>query len=64
MVSSRRLMRLPEDHEVTMVDTDAGLRRCVDCVSRECVVGLDAEWKPVLSVDSETISLLQVSEGD
>uniref|UniRef100_A0A1B6KKD8 3'-5' exonuclease domain-containing protein n=1 Tax=Graphocephala atropunctata TaxID=36148 RepID=A0A1B6KKD8_9HEMI len=57
----KHVMKLPEDHVVTMVDSNDGLWRCVESVARTHVVGIDTEWKPAFCAESETLSLLQIS---
>lgn len=57
----KRVMTLPGDHLVTMVDTDQQLMRCAEIVGQSDMVGLDAEWKPAFCGESGILSLLQIA---
>lgn len=57
----KRVLELPEDHTVSMVDTDEGLWKCSEALAQAHMVGIDCEWKPAFCADTETLSLLQIA---
>lgn len=57
----KKVLRLPQDHAVTMVDSEEMMRRCVEILAQAHVVGIDTEWKPAFCAETETLSLLQIS---